>query len=66
LVSGRRGCNRSAGLVIALVMRHAGLTLREAVEHVAVRRNIHLAAFVKEALQKQQQISKNTVKETKS
>lgn len=55
LVAGRRGYNRSAGLVIALVMRHAGLTLREAVDYVAARRTIHLATFVKEALQKLQQ-----------
>jgi len=54
LVAGRRGYNRSAGLVVALVMRHGGLTLREAMKYVAARRNIHLAAFVQETLLKAQ------------
>jgi len=60
LVAGKRGCNRSAGLVVALVMRHADLSLREAVDYVAARRKIHLATFVKEALLKLQHNPKTT------
>jgi len=51
LVAGQRGNNRSAGLLVGLAMRHAGLSLREAVHHVAARRTIDLDDTVVSALQ---------------
>jgi len=51
LVAGHKGNNRSAGLVVGLAMRHGGLSLREAVHHVAARRSIDLDDSVVSALQ---------------